>query len=126
MRIVEAHYYGVPMVSFIAYSNVKPGSVSDTKVMGLDPRRIKYELALANFSNAPDDIVIGSKTAVDSGAAPDYEIPANTTVIITRTFLTDLDSITEEQWAFGDNGNITIYVRETILTPAPVDEVPLG
>ena len=47
-------------------------------------------------------------------------------MIIKRSFLTDFETVCLAQWFINVDANASISARTVILTPAPVDEVPLG
>lgn len=94
------------------------------QILKLDPRRIRYEIVLSNGGNATDFLLVGSKTPVDLGNALEYKLLAGTTAVIVRDFKTDLDAVVIDVWAANNQQPFTVTVRETFLTPLPVDETP--
>ena len=119
-------YYGWRIVTFAVETKYLPGAATLVQILQQDTRRIKYEIILNNESNAGDDIQIGTPDAIAAGTSWDISIAPADSYTINRSFLTDLDAVVQPLWAEGDLGNIACYVRETFLTPSPVDEVPLG
>jgi hypothetical protein len=93
-------------------------------LFGQDPRRIKYEIYIENASNSEATVDMGTLADIDAGNTVEFQIIPLGTMVITRNFLTDLDTVTLEQWVTGTSDNIGISIRETFLTPAPIDEGP--
>jgi hypothetical protein len=118
--------YGVPMVTQVRETLIIPSTSIPTPILGLDTRRIKYEIILTNAGAIDADVQIGTPDAILAGTSWDIFLASNRNYAIIRDFRTDLDAVTLPLWALDDGAqNIEINVRETFLTPAPVDEVPV-
>jgi hypothetical protein len=117
-------YYGFPMVGDVREQLVYVQAASGvTPVVEPDPRRIRLELTLANVNGAFSSLFLGTRTQMDTGKAAVYTLPAHSTLILTRDFLTDLDTVCLPMLARSSVGNWEVFVRETILTPTPIGEV---
>jgi hypothetical protein len=117
-------YYGARMVVSTREHLIFPADSTPFELLKPDPSRIGYEIILSNEDVTVQQALIGSQTPVQNNDAPSYSINAGDTMQIKRGFLDDLDSVTEAVWAQATSENLTIGIRETFLTPAPVDEVP--
>jgi len=115
-------YYGARMVTAIVEKQSVLSTTSVQQILAPDPRRIKYEVVFACNPTGPDDFEVGGQTACENGQGQEYNIAANTSIRIERSFLTDLDEVSDSLYASGDNGNITVSTREVFLQPLPVDE----
>jgi len=69
---------------------------------------------------------IGSPTAIQNGTALSFVLDYYWQLLLVRDFRTDLDAVVLPLMVSDPQGFVTVGVRETLLTPAPVDEVPLG
>jgi hypothetical protein len=116
-------YYGARMVANIFENNfdVLP---NPTQILKADPRRIKYEIIVAGQNNAGFNFALGSQATFDTFFYQQYAGQPTSTIIIERNFFTDFDSVCLELWAQQFDVNAFISVRETFLTPSPVDEGP--
>lgn len=120
-------YFGWRMVSFIREQVLAPAASGTTYVLlQQDPRRIAYDIVFANPDNTTLLAAIGTPQGWGLGNTPLYNIPPGDTLIISRNFLTSLDSVTEEIDYQVSSTDLQVSTIETILTPAPVDEVPLA
>ena len=117
-------YYGARLVAFIKETVPNIPSATPTLLVGQDPRRIRYELIFTNFDSGPLDILLGQTLDALTTIGLEYQVPENSTLIIERSFLTDLDGVTVSVFCNATGSGFTISSRETILTPAPVDEGP--
>jgi hypothetical protein len=125
-RDIAALYYGARMVAFAKYSFFSVGKFDRVQILGPDPRRIKFELYLFNTGSAASDINIADDIETLNTAPLDVSAGPGLTVVIRRTFLSDLDAVCLPLWVVPIVNTWTVSVRETLLTPAPVDEVPLA
>ena len=119
-------YYGARMVATLLEGGPNFTGGVQFHLLSQDPRRIAYEIIIANPDATPYSFSLGTPASFDAGTNQTYEIPAHDEIIIERSFLTGLDSVT-----MAVDGNLpaslmSIATREIFLTPAPVDEVPLG
>lgn len=119
-------FYGLPMVAAVIESNVEINAGDTAPILSADPRRIKYEIVLTNAGTTTDQIAIGTPSAIDLGTALEVGAPAGESYTIKRDFFTDLDSVCIALSAQALANNWVVSVRETFLTPAPVDEIPAG
>jgi hypothetical protein len=120
-------YYGWRIVSFLKETSGPVSTGNPQLLIDQDPRRISYEITLSSASDAGVAIIsIGTQTDVQQGLGQDYYLQPQTTIVVRRSFLTDLDTVCQEVWFTNADGFGDIEAREVILTPAPVDEVPLG
>lgn len=123
-------FYGARMVAqSVTYA---PGTSNGSPVIVLpqDTRRISYEIAFSCFQsslgNAGSSIALGTKAQIEAGRGVDYYALPYTTVVVKRSFFEDLDAVTEEVYYQNVDNNYDLEARVVILTPAPIDEVPLG
>lgn len=119
-------FYGLPMVTAVIDSNVALDASAIAQVLSADPRRIKYEIILTNLGATADGILIGTPTDLDQGTALFAGAAAGESYTIKRDFFTDLDSVCIPLSAQAGANPWVVSVRETFLTPAPVDEIPAG
>jgi len=119
-------YFGWRMVTSLTENYVSVSTSAPFQVLGQDPRRIRYEIITTNSGMA--DILVTFNDSLDNvnNIGTTYGIPAGETLIIERSFLTDLDAVTIPVWGGTTASSIAMATRETFLTPAPVDELPLG
>jgi hypothetical protein len=120
-------YYGARMVVSItenAFSIPDDGSVIPLLLQ--DPRRIRYEINWQN-QNAIDVVFsYGSPAAMDLGTNEALVLAPGTGGTFERNWITDQEGVCLALSASGFAGAFGVSTRETFLTPAPVDEVPLG
>ena len=117
-------YYGARMVVTIKESYFS-AVTSLKQVLGPDSRRIRYEIVIGNASNAaPFTCFVGSPASMDSLTAAFYHGAIASTLVIDRSFLTDMEAVCLPISVRPNLGSLDIGVRETFLTPAPVDEFP--
>lgn len=118
--------YGVPMVTSVTAAWFGVGSVAGvTQILLQDSRRIRYELVFLNSGLLPDDCIFNHNGDFTATAYQEVYLSAGSVFIIERDFRSDLDAVTLPLFVLGPGSNIAIGVRETFLTPAPVDEIPL-
>ena len=110
-----------PKTSLFSLNSVTPGPFA---ILAQDPRRIKYELTITGFNTS--FLTIGTQAEIDAETGQYIAFDFQSTLVIARDWITDQDAVTTPLFALWFQGGVSIYVRETILTPAPVDEVPLG
>lgn len=102
-----------------------------TQVVKLDPRRIRYEIYLTETSGAGpmwvDFFNTPNKPAGGQGILI-IGVSAGSTIVITRDWLEDGDLVCAPLWCLNDTtldigtAVSNISVRETLLSPNPVDE----
>jgi hypothetical protein len=117
-------YYGARMVASLVENNPGIGATAVT-VIAPDPRRIRYEVILAN--NDPANHIqfqIGSYGSINAGTAQIYNVEPGASLTIERDFFTDLDAVCLALEATVSAGSGVLCTRETFLTPIPVDETP--
>ena len=120
-------YYGARMVTSVTETKFS-ASATPYLILNQDPRRIRYEVwyDTTNLA-APTSIRIGTPAAIGSGEAISFDPFISVyTLPLVRDFLTDLDSVCLALMVSDSSGQLIVSTRETFLTPAPVDEVPLG
>lgn len=127
--LVELYFAGRMVADIIEATFVVSSSVP-ARVLNQDPRRISYELYFCAQSG-------GTFWTIQLGRTFDQALTASGIVLrsappnvnfIKRNFFEDLDAVCLPVWAMSASGSeITqLSVRETRLTPVPVDEEPLG
>jgi hypothetical protein len=118
-------YYGARLVADVRQTFVNYDGASPTPqlLLAQDPRRVRYEIWM-NGGSSTATIEMGQLKDFDSQQTMEALFLAGNTFRIERSFLTDLDAVTFELYAQGGGANVDITVRETFLTPAPVDEGP--
>ena len=116
-------YYGARMMTVLAYDS-PPGTSNVEQIFTVNPARIAYRIVLENTGNVPFQIFVGTQTAVESQSSLAYEVPAHDSVEISRSFLTDLDAVTQDIWYSPNAANLSVSAEEVLLSPLPVDELP--
>jgi hypothetical protein len=123
-------YYGVPMVMSLFESSIQVAAFTPKLLVGQDPRRISYEITLACSDVVTHFAQIGSSLDSLTNSVPpigaQYQVPPGASIVIERNFLTDGDSICLPVWFQADGMAVLASIRAVFLTPAPIDEVPLG
>lgn len=119
-------YYGWRVVVSITETNPPVNDASTVQILQLDLRRIRYEIILANSGGGPISAFIATNPDLVNTVPQSYFVEAGDTVQIERDFLTDMEGVTLPLWCAIANNGLFVSVRETFLTPAPIDEVPLG
>lgn len=119
-------FYGLPMVANVIDTFIQLQAATSTPILGNDPRRIKYEIILTNNGDVTDQIGIGTAADISNAAALVIGVAAGESYTIKRDFFTDLDSVCIGLSAIAGANNWFASIRETFLTPAPVDEIPAG
>lgn len=94
------------------------------QILSIDPRRIRYEIVIANLTVNPLDISIGSQAPVETGTSLYFRIPGNSSFMLTRDYRSDFDNVAAAVFAEAVTNALQVSVRETVLTPLPVDETP--
>lgn len=117
-------WYGARMVVQVRATLFNLQASTVVQILQPDPRRIRYEIVFENFDPGPATFDLGTQAEQDSGNTLEYQVPTGASVVVTRTWLDDLEGVTLEQTASTDVANTRVGVRETILTPIPVDEMP--
>lgn len=116
-------YYGARMVADVKETVVAFGGTLLARILKQDPRRIGYEIVLANEDAAAQEFDLTSITGGSNNSVTAYSVAPGESEVIKRSFLTDLDSVTKEVWCTISVNTQLVSVRETFLTPAPVDEI---
>jgi hypothetical protein len=117
-------YFGARMVASVLETS--PGAIvgPTVQIISGDPRRIKYEIFLANISVAADYVSIFSNGDTSTDNPQLISLPPGASEILTRTFFGDLDAVTLPVFLTPGAGSINVSVRETFLTTLPADELP--
>lgn len=93
------------------------------QVLTKDPRRIRLEIQITFPTVSALSVArIGNQIAIQSGIGERFMSGAETTYTLDRNFFDDGDAVCEELWVTSSLGIQIISVRETLLTPLPVDE----
>lgn len=117
-------YYGLRMVALSKESQLSSQS-TQTLAIAVDPRRVKLDLVLANkHTTTACQFLLGSPLAFANSSYAVVVVGPNNSIQISRNFLFDLDSITDELDYQTSGGTPVLSIREVILTPPPVDEAP--
>jgi hypothetical protein len=117
-------YLGGRMVASIVESQPFAASPAIFPLVGLDPRRIRYEVWIANQQVNPLALNIGAKSTLELGNGQQILVLPGTTFYFSRNYQTDLDAVSLDVYAQLTTGTLIIGVRETFLNPLPVDESP--
>lgn len=94
------------------------------KIASFNAARIAIEIVIANTALAHNAITVGPSLDFVANLWNPYQFASYGFAVITRDYQRDLDGVVEEVWAQANTINSTAVVRETILTPLPVDETP--
>jgi hypothetical protein len=120
-QLVEL-YFGVRMIAIIAENEVALDGDVDV-LIGPDPRRIRYEIILAQQNAAVAQVAIGTPQSFDLGTSQFYVLGQGDTIVIERNFFDDLDAVTLPlSIQLQSESSCTVSTRETFLTPLPTDE----
>jgi len=119
-------YFGWRYVVTISENAFTP-SMTPYLILNQDPRRIRYEIWI-NVVNvvAGATVLLGSPAAIDAGTAPNLQPFSFYNGPLVRDWITDGEAVTLPVMVSDGTGVIIFSTRETFLTPAPVDELPLG
>jgi hypothetical protein len=112
------------MVTSIIEKQAASSTTAFMPLIAQDPRRIRYELIIANTDVAAQLAFVGSPPSVDAGNNQIYSLTPGQTIIVTRDFFTDLDAVTIGLLFMVTSLNVAITTRETFLTPSAIDEIP--
>lgn len=115
-------YYGVRMVAAIIENQPLFAVSAPAELLTKDPRRIRYEIVIANQTASAITVQVGTQAQVQNQNGPFYQLAPNATQVIDRNFLTDLDAVTDNVWIFANVADYACSTRETFLTPLPADE----
>jgi hypothetical protein len=115
-------YYGVRMVASIIEGQPFFTPNLPKQILQQDPRRIRYEIILANSDAATQIAGLGSTDDIAFNTGQLYQVAPGASMVIERSFLSDLDAVTIPLSAFVTSANLVISTRETYLTPLPADE----
>jgi hypothetical protein len=117
-------YYGARLVASVIENTFALATNAQQLLFGQDPRRIKYEIIVQNLQTTAADIEMGTPSADDASTDQFYAILPGNSLVVSRDFLTDLDSVCLAIELFNNGVPVIVSTRETFLTPAPVDEGP--
>lgn len=120
-------YYGVPMVTIDVYTYPVFSNGVAVQLASNNPRRIGWTLLFENFDSANPGYfrICDNPDQVVSGQALEYTVGSNSTYTVERSFLTALDAVSLPIWMAVSNSNeLAVSLRETLLSPPPLDELP--
>lgn len=119
-----ALYFGARMRTNIQEIYIGPVVAASGKlvVLGPDPRRIKYEIFIA--AAIAGLVELGSPAAVQAAKGQIYGVALDTTTIIERTWIGDMDAVTMPVSLLVSSGAMVVTARAVYLTPIPVDQAP--
>ncbi|MGA7885881.1 MAG: hypothetical protein WCA44_09070 [Acidobacteriaceae bacterium] len=127
-RELATLYYGAWMVGDEKYSGFTLAEDTTTDILQTNPRRIQYEIVLSlNSADGVAVIQIAPRSQIEAGNVGNIALWAGENLQITRTFLTELDLVTKGlsvKVASTATASVYAFVREVLLSPAPVDEIP--
>lgn len=116
-------YFGIQMVTDLVESP-PTDTAGVSQILLPDPRRIKYEIILANGDSLVTNTVsLSTIGGVDQPSAAVYTLGPSATIIIERTFFADLDAVTLPVWANNPSGDVAISTREVFLSPASEEQL---
>lgn len=119
-------YFGWRLVASVIEKSNNLDNTKPQLILGQDPRRIRYEIIVTNPDATAHNCYLDASPDAVTNIASEYAIAPHSSLIIERTFLSDLDAVTMPVWGQAGAAGLSVATRETFLTPAPVDEVPLG
>lgn len=119
-------YYGWRMVTDIIETDNQLDSGVTGPLLQQDPRRIAYDIIMTNYAGTNLEVNFGKTFDLANTAAENYVVGPNSTVVVSKNFLTDLDAVTLPVFINSTGTGFQISTRETFLTPVGVDELPLG
>jgi hypothetical protein len=115
-------YYGARMVTATRHKTILFSASVQAQILTVDPRRIGFNLVLGNEGAASILISISDTQTDIANNALLYDVPVGGSILVNRSFLSDLDSVSSELWMLCGDTNLDVSVRETFLTPLPEDE----
>jgi hypothetical protein len=118
-------YYGRRMVVNVRQTAWSPTLGVPLEILQQDPRRIRYEIVIECTGTARIYTDIGTQADQDSENTLEYQTQVGENTIIERNFLSDMEGVTLQQIALFTSagaGAPVVAVRETFLSPLPVDE----
>ncbi len=127
-RELATLYYGAWMVGDEKYSGFTLAEDTTTDILQTNPRRIYYEIALSLNSSTGSAIVqVAPRSQIEAGNVGNIALWPGENMQINRSFLTELDLVSKGlsvMVASSATASVYAYVREVLLSPAPVDEIP--
>lgn len=126
--LVELYYQG-RMVVRVVCTNYSLPSGSVVKILQQNMTRIRYELIFENIVAASVSLVdIGSIPEISAGNSQEFVLTNQANFMLTRDFRSDMEGVCLELNATAGTQsgapNVFVGVRETFLTPLPMDELP--
>lgn len=120
-------YYGWRLVGVaLPIVQIDTSSATPQQILQPDPRRYKWIVTMCNDGGNSVECIFGRSSDVTQGTGVPYTLATQTTLEIQRNWLADLDVVTDELWMLVENASVRVAIQQFILTPAPVDEVPLA
>lgn len=127
-RELAALYYGAWMVADEKYSGYTLAENTTTEILQTNTRRIYYEIVLSLNSVTGSAIVqVGPRSQIEAGNVGNIALWPSENLEINRSFREELDLVTKGlsvNVASSATASVYAFVREVILSPAPVDEIP--
>src|ERR1700723_1909123 len=114
-------YYGARLVTDTRESQYAGDINVFAQLIPADQRRIKYEIVMSNTDAALQTAILTSPRGADAGQGQQWNLGPNAIAEKDRSFLTDGDAVTAAVFVMISSFNLQVTVRETFLTPAPVD-----
>lgn len=128
VRDLATLYYGVPMVADEKYSGFTLAENTTTEILTINSRRIYYEIVLSlNSSTGSALVQVGPRSQIEASNVGTIALWAGENLQINRSFREELDLVAKGlsvNVASSATASVYAFVREVILTPAPVDEIP--
>lgn len=116
------------MVATDQYDEFTLAANTTTEILTINPRRIYYEIALSLNSATGQAIVqIAPRNQIEAGNAGSIALYATENLTITRSFREELDLVCKGLSVNVNSAataSVYVFVREVLLTPTPVDEIP--
>ena len=127
-RDIATLYYGEPMVADEKYSGFTLAANTTTEILTINSRRIYYEIVLSlNSSTGAALIQVAPRSQIEAGNVGNIALWAGENLQINRSFREELDLVSKGlsvNVASSATASVYAWVREVILSPAPVDEIP--
>ena len=127
-RDLSTLYYGAPMVADEKYSAFTLTANTTTAILTGNPRRIQYEIVLSlNSATGSAIIQIAPRPVIEAGLAGNIALWSTENLTISRSFREEIDLVAKGlavNVASSATASVYAFVREVLLSPAPVDEIP--
>ena len=127
-RELATLYYGADMVADEIYSSFTLAEDTTTEILQTNTRRIYYEIVLSlNSVTGAALVQVAPRSQIEAGNVGSIALWPSENLAINRSFREELDLVTKGlsvKVASSATASVYAFVREVILSPVPVDQLP--